>query len=68
MTWALAHRRDDGSFIVYMQDSAGIVRPYHVTQDDPIFVAVQAAADGVDLPPEPPPVGMTFVALTGGGA
>ena len=50
MVWALAHRRPDGTFVVYAANGS----PYHVTADDPIFPAVALAAEGVELPPEPP--------------
>lgn len=44
----LLHSRADGSFVICLNGS-----PYHVTPDDPLFVDVSAAADGVTLPPEP---------------
>lgn len=44
------HRRDDGSFVIQHNG-----HPYHVTLDDPLFPAVAAAAEGVELPPEPAP-------------
>lgn len=47
----LMHRRADGSFVVLRGGY-----PYHVTADDPLFPDVAAAAEGVDLPPEPAPV------------
>ena len=53
MLWALAHRRTDGSFVVFVQGEPDLALPYHVMPDDPIFGAVSAAAEGIDLPPEP---------------
>lgn len=50
MVWALAHRRPDGTFVVYFANGS----PYHVTAEDPIFPAVALAAEGIELPPEPP--------------
>lgn len=47
---ALLHARGDGSFVIRLG-----AYPYHVTADDPLFPAVSAAADGVDLPAEPAP-------------
>lgn len=48
--WDLLHRRDDGSFVIRHKG-----HPYHVIPDDPIFPEVAAAAEGVELPPEPLP-------------
>jgi hypothetical protein len=48
--WTLLHRRDDGSFVIHRNGW-----PYHVTAADPLFAEVAAAAEGVDLPPEPVP-------------
>lgn len=44
------HRRDDGTFVILHNGM-----PYHVTPDEPLFAEAQAAAEGLDLPPEPPP-------------
>ena len=49
--WTLLHRRADGSFVIERNGW-----PYHVTADDPLFPAVAAAAEGVELPPEPAPL------------
>jgi hypothetical protein len=46
----LLHRRTDGTFVITYNG-----KPYHVTQDDPLFTEVATAAVGVDLPPEPGP-------------
>lgn len=46
----LLHRREDGTFVIRLNGY-----PYHVVQDDPLFPAVSAAAEGMDLPPEPVP-------------
>ena len=52
MPWTLMHRRNDGSFVIKRN---GL--PYHVTEGDPLFAKVAAAAEGVTLPDEPgPPV------------
>jgi hypothetical protein len=51
MMWTLQHARADGTFVV---QRGGY--PYHVTQADPLFPAVSAAAQGAVLPPEPVPV------------
>lgn len=51
MMWTLAHRRADGSFVVYL--ASGL--PYHVTASDLAFADVAAAAEGVDLPDEAAP-------------
>lgn len=50
MDWDLRHRRSDGTFVVVHNGYL-----YHVVQSDPIYAAVAAAAEGVELPPEPPP-------------
>lgn len=50
MNWTLLHRRDDGTFVI--QNNG---HPYHVTADDPLFPEVSAAAEGVELAPEPAP-------------
>lgn len=50
MDFDLMHRRPDGTFVVRR---GGM--PYHVTADDPLWPSVSAAAEGVDLPPEPVP-------------
>jgi hypothetical protein len=50
--WQLKHSRPDGSFVIRMATTGW---DYHVTADDPLFPAVAAAAEGVDLPPEPSP-------------
>lgn len=42
------HRRADGTFVIKY---AGL--PYHVIPSDPMFAGVAAAAEGVELPPEP---------------
>lgn len=52
MMWTLLHRRADDTFVVRLTATGW---NYHVTADDPLFPAVAAAADGVDLPPEPVP-------------
>lgn len=44
------HRRPDGTFVIRYNGY-----PYHVVQADPLFEEVAAAADGLDLPPEPMP-------------
>lgn len=44
------HSRPDGTFVIERDG-----QPYHVTPDDPLFAEAQAAAEGLDLPPEPPP-------------
>ncbi|HEY4254511.1 MAG TPA: hypothetical protein VGM87_25135 [Roseomonas sp.] len=49
--WTLEHRRDDGSFVVTLGG-----HPYQVLPGDPLFPAVAAEAEGVDLPPEAPPI------------
>ena len=55
MPWTLMHRRNDGSLVI---ERNGL--PYHVTQRDPLFAEVSAAADGVTLPDEPgPPIPTT---------
>lgn len=58
MEFSLLHRRDDGTFVIGIRDprpgQADVV-PYHVIPSDPIWDEVSAAAEGVDLPPEPPP-------------
>lgn len=46
----LLHRRDDGTFVIQRNGM-----PYHVTTDDALYAEVAAAAEGVDLPPEPVP-------------
>lgn len=46
----LLHRRNDGSFVIELNG-----QPYHVIESDTLFAPVAAAAEGVDLPPEPPP-------------
>jgi hypothetical protein len=46
----LLHRRADGSFVIELGGY-----PYHVIESDPLFPEVAAAAEGVDLPPEPQP-------------
>jgi hypothetical protein len=46
----LLHRRADGTFVIELNGY-----PYHVTESDPLFPEVAAAAEGVDLPPEPVP-------------
>lgn len=48
--WTLKHRRPDGTFVI---EYNGL--PYHVIQADPLFTEVAAAAEGVELPPEPAP-------------
>jgi hypothetical protein len=50
MMWTLLHRRADGSFVVELNG-----HPYHVIESDTLFPSVAAAAEGVDLPPEPVP-------------
>jgi hypothetical protein len=50
MMWTLQHARPDGTFVV-LRDGL----PYHVIPGDPIFAEVEAAAQGVELPPEPQP-------------
>jgi hypothetical protein len=50
MMWTLLHRRADGTFVIELNGY-----PYHVTESDPLFAEVAAAAEGVDLPPEPQP-------------
>ena len=45
------HRRADNTFVI---DHNGY--PYHVTTDDPLYAEVVVAANGLVLPPEPPPV------------
>lgn len=47
---AVLHRRADGSFVALINGM-----PYHVLPDDPLFPEVEAAAEGVTLPPEPEP-------------
>lgn len=47
----LMHARPDGTFVIRLANGW----PYHVTLDDPLFPEVAAAAEGVDLPPEPMP-------------
>ena len=47
----LMHARPDGTFVIRLPNGW----PYHVVQDDPLFPEVAAAAEGVDLPPEPMP-------------
>lgn len=47
-TWSVLYRRGDGSFVINRNGM-----PYHVTEDDPLFAAVAAAAEGVTLGPEP---------------
>ncbi|HEY4252304.1 MAG TPA: hypothetical protein VGM87_13920 [Roseomonas sp.] len=49
--WTLEHRRDDGSFVITL---GGL--PYQVLPEDPLYPEVAAAAEGVDLPPEAPPI------------
>ena len=44
------HRRADGTFVINYAS-----HPYHVIHDDPLYEAVAAAAEGVELPPEPGP-------------
>lgn len=44
------HRRDDGTFVISHNGM-----PYHVIPSDPLFAEAQAAAEGLALPPEPPP-------------
>lgn len=51
MMWTLQHARADGTFVIERDGY-----PYHVTQEDPLFPAVSAAAQGAVLPPEPAPV------------
>lgn len=46
--WELLHRREDGTFVIQH-----LGHPYHVIPGDPLFPEVAAAAEGVDLPPEP---------------
>ena len=46
----LLHRRTDGTFVITYNG-----KPYHVTQDDPLYAEVATAAVGIDLPPEPGP-------------
>lgn len=53
------HRREDGTFVALVNSM-----PYHILQDDPLFAEAQAAADGIELTPEPvvvvtPPVPTT---------
>ncbi len=48
--FSLLHRRSDGTFVVVR-----FGHPYHVIQNDPLYPAVAAAAEGVTLPPEPAP-------------
>lgn len=50
MTWKLKHHRPDGTFVVELD---GL--PYHVEKHDALYAEVAAAAEGVDLPPEPVP-------------
>lgn len=46
--WTLLHRRDDGSFVIRLANGW----PFHVEASDPLFPAVLAAAEGVELPDE----------------
>jgi hypothetical protein len=55
MSFRLKHRRDDGTFRVDLAVPGRGTLDYHVVQADPLFAAVAAAAEGVDLPPEPRP-------------
>lgn len=48
--FSLLHRRSDGTFVIAL---GGL--PYHVIEGDPLFSDVSAAAEGVELPPEPGP-------------
>ena len=58
MPWTLMHRRNDGSFVIKRN---GL--PYHVTEGDPLFAKVAAAAEGVTLPDEPGPAVPTIAEL-----
>lgn len=49
--FTLQYRRDDGTFVVVLANGW----PYHVVQSDPLYAQVSAAAEGVELPPEPEP-------------
>ena len=44
------HRRPDGTFVIQHNGN-----PYHVIPEDPLFTEVAAAAEGLELPPEPGP-------------
>lgn len=46
--WELLHRRADDTFVIKYANL-----PYHVIPSDPLYEAVAAAAEGVELQPEP---------------
>lgn len=48
--FALMHRRPDGTFVINLRGM-----PYHVIPADALFTDVAAAAEGVELPPDPVP-------------